>query len=183
MAGWKLGRSNPLLPRSHHLYAGSHNRSAGARGGAQGTRGHRQGERFIWHNLHRLRHDPFELVGFELILPTLLMEALEMGLDVPAHTCGYGQVRLKKLALIPPNLMYSPQITTVHSLEFLGKSGEQEKLRQAKAINGSLGNSPAATAYLLLTVGQDEQAGTLSRGCLASQPVGQPICIPGGCLS
>jgi halimadienyl-diphosphate synthase len=128
---------------------------------AEGRRVHgaiRQGERFIWQNLHRLRHDPYELIGFELILPTLLMDALEMGLDVPAHTCGYGQVRLKKLGLIPPNLIYSPQISTVHSLEFLGKSGEQEKLREAKASNGSLGNSPAATAYLLLMARQDDRA-------------------------
>lgn len=118
----------------------------------------KQGERFIWQNLHKLSHDPFELIGFELILPTLLMEALDMGLDVPAHTCGYGELRLEKLSLIPPDLMYSSQITTVHSLEFLGKSSDGTKLREAKAINGSLGNSPAATAYLLLKVGQDDQA-------------------------
>jgi halimadienyl-diphosphate synthase len=118
----------------------------------------RQGERFIWQNLHRLRLDPFELVGFELILPTLLMEALDIGLDVPTHTCGYGEVRLEKLSLIPPNLLYSSQITTVHSLEFLGKSGEAAKLQEAKATNGSLGNSPAATAYLLLRAGQDGHA-------------------------
>ena len=117
-----------------------------------------RGERYIWHNLHRLRHDPFELVGFELILPTLLMEALDLGLDVPRHTCGYGAIRRQKLDLIPPHLLYSPKVTTVHSLEFLGKDGDPERIRQALAVNGSLGNSPATTSYYLLREGNDDRA-------------------------
>ncbi len=117
-----------------------------------------RGARYIWHNLHRLRHDPFELVGFELIFPTLLMEALDLGLDVPRHTCGYGQIRRQKLNLIPPDLLYSPKVTTVHSLEFLGKDGDPEKMRQALAVNGSLGNSPATTCYYLLRGGDDARA-------------------------
>jgi hypothetical protein len=47
-------------------------------------------ERYLWHHLHLLKSDPFELVGFELIFPTLLQEAQRLGLDVPNHTCGYG---------------------------------------------------------------------------------------------
>lgn len=117
-----------------------------------------RGERYIWHNLHRLRHDPFELVGFELIFPTLLVEALDLGLDVPQHTCGYGQIRREKLKLIPPSLLYSPHVTTVHSLEFLGKDGDPNEMRQALAVNGSLGNSPATTSYYLLRGGEDERA-------------------------
>jgi halimadienyl-diphosphate synthase len=117
-----------------------------------------RGERYIWHHLHRLRHDPFELVGFELILPTLLIEASDLGLDVPQHTCGYGRIRREKLSLIPPSLLYSPQVTVVHSLEFLGKEGDPERLRQAMAVNGSLGNSPATTSYFLLRGGNDDQA-------------------------
>jgi len=116
-----------------------------------------RGEEYIWHNLHRLRHDPFELVGFELILPTLLAEALGLGLDIPRHTCGYGQTRREKLSLIPPALLYSPKITTVHSLEFLGKDGDPEQMRQAIAANGSLGNSPATTCYYLLRGGDDDR--------------------------
>jgi halimadienyl-diphosphate synthase len=116
-----------------------------------------RGEKYIWHNLHRLRHDPFELVGFELILPTLLIEALDLGLDIPRHTCGYGRIRQQKLGLIPPALLYSPQVTTVHSLEFLGKDGNPEQMRQAIAANGSLGNSPATTCYYLLRGGDDDR--------------------------
>ena len=117
-----------------------------------------RGERYIWHNLHRLRHDPFELVGFELILPTLLVEALGLGLDVPKHTCGYGRIRQEKLRLIPPELLYSPRVTTVHSLEFLGKDSDVKQMEQSLAINGSLGNSPATTSYYLLRGGNSDQA-------------------------
>lgn len=117
-----------------------------------------RGERYIWHNVHRLRYDPFELAGFELILPALLTEALAVGLDIPTHTCGYGQVRQEKLALIPSDLLYSPGITTIHVLEFLGREGDPQRMRQALAANGSLGNSPATTSYYLLRGGSDERA-------------------------
>jgi len=117
-----------------------------------------RGERYIWHNLHRLLHDPFELVGFELILPNLLMEALALGLDVPKHTCGYGAIRREKLSLIPPEMLYSPKISTVHSLEFLGKDGSPEKMEKALSPNGSLGNSPATTSYYILQGGKNERA-------------------------
>jgi halimadienyl-diphosphate synthase len=109
----------------------------------------RQAERYLWHHLHLLPRDPFELVGFELILPTMLNEAREMGLDVPTHTCGYGEIQTAKLRMIPPDMLYSPYISTVLSLEFLGKSGDPGRLQQALTVNGSLGNSPAATAYYL----------------------------------
>jgi halimadienyl-diphosphate synthase len=106
-------------------------------------------EKYLWHNLHRLARDPFELVGFELILPTLLHEARKYGIDVPTHTCGYGKIQTEKLKLVPLEYLYSPKISTVHSLEFLGKDADLAKLKRAKTINGSLGNSPSATAYYL----------------------------------
>jgi halimadienyl-diphosphate synthase len=106
-------------------------------------------ENYLWHHLHLLPRDPFELVGFELIFPTLLGEARALGLDVPGHTCGYGAIQAAKLRMIPPHLLYSPHISTVYSLEFLGQSGDVDQLQQALANNGSLGNSPATTAYYL----------------------------------
>ncbi len=125
-----------------------------------------RGERYIWNNLHRLRHDPFELVGFELIMPTLLMEALDLGLDIPVHTCGYGRIRQDKLALIPPEMIYSPQVTTVHSLEFMGKEGDLARMQAALSINGSLGNSPATTCYYLLRDGSSLRAWHYLEGML-----------------
>ncbi|MBN1936571.1 MAG: hypothetical protein JW934_18050 [Anaerolineae bacterium] len=111
---------------------------------------------YLWHHLHLLPRDPFELVGFELLLPTLLQEARALGLDVPTHTCGYGEIQTAKLRLIPPEMLYSPKISTVHSLEFLGRDGDAEQLKGARASNGSLGNSPAATAYYLTRSDADD---------------------------
>lgn len=119
-----------------------------------------RGVRYVWHHLHLLSRDPFELVGFELILPTLLQEAQALGLDVPSHTCGYGEIQIAKLQLIPPDFLYSPRVTTIHSLEFLGPTADAARLRAAIADNGSLGNSPATTAYYLTYHPDDQRAWT-----------------------
>jgi halimadienyl-diphosphate synthase len=115
-------------------------------------------ERYLWHHIHLLPRDPFELVGFELVFPTLLEEARKLSLNVPTHACGYGKIQTEKLRLIPPDMLYSPKITTVHSLEFLGESGDPEKMSKALARNGSLGNSPSATAYYLTFRPDDTRA-------------------------
>ena len=117
-----------------------------------------RGVRYLWRHLHLLSRDPFELVGFELIFPTLLGEARELGLHVPLHACGYSDIQTAKLRLIPPDMLYSPHITAIHSIEFLGRSSDAECLEKALFSNGSLGNSPAATAYYLLLRPDDERA-------------------------
>jgi halimadienyl-diphosphate synthase len=117
-------------------------------------------ERYLWHHLHLLRRDPFELVGFELLLPTLLHEAQALGLDVPRHTCGYGEIQTAKLRLIPPEMLYSSRVTVAHSLEFLGHAADPDRLRAAQSANGSLGSSPAATAYFLSFHADDQRAWT-----------------------
>ena len=109
----------------------------------------RRGERYIWQHLHLLAHDPFELVGFELLLPTLLLEAQSLNLNVPMHTCGYGKIQNEKLKLIPPEVLYSQRASTVFSIEFLGHTPDQERLRGVLGGNGAVGNSPSATAYYL----------------------------------
>ncbi|MFP4344046.1 MAG: hypothetical protein ACLFU8_05075, partial [Anaerolineales bacterium] len=116
-------------------------------------------EQYIWNHLHLLRRDHFELAGFELILPTLIEEARALNLDVPSHTCGYGEIQTAKLKLIPPDMLYSPYISTVYSLECMGKAGSVSKIRAAKTCIGSVGNSPATTAYYLgLCENKDEEA-------------------------
>lgn len=115
----------------------------------------RRGERYIWRHLHYLHHDPVELVGFELIFPTLLALARTLGLDVPAHSCGYGSVRGAKLRLLPMEAMYAPGTSVAFSLEFLGAKGDPERLGGLVARNGAVANSPATTAYLMLQRGAD----------------------------
>lgn len=118
-----------------------------------------RGQAYLWHHLHKLRLDPSDLVGFELVFPTLLAQAQELGLDVPTHAYGYGEIQVAKLRLIPPEMLYSPRISTVYSLEFLGASGDVGQLEQALNPAGALGNSPATTAYYLwLRNGEDTRA-------------------------
>jgi halimadienyl-diphosphate synthase len=115
-------------------------------------------ERFLWHHMHLLSRDPFELSGFELIFPTLLAEAQAVGLNVPIHTYGYKEIQTAKLRLIPPQMFYSPNISTVYSLEFMGRSGDPERMRPMVNTSGSLGNSPATTAYYLWLYQNDQDA-------------------------
>ncbi|MDY0018855.1 MAG: prenyltransferase/squalene oxidase repeat-containing protein [Anaerolineae bacterium] len=124
----------------------------------QARRAVKRAELYLWQHLHLLARDPSDLVGFELLLPTLLGEARSLGLEVPTHACGYERLQTEKLKLIPFEMLYSPHATTVHSLEFLGNTGDADKLQQALAVNGSLGNSPATTAYYLLLGGKDRRA-------------------------
>lgn len=137
----------------------------------------RRGEIYIWRNLHFLHHDPIELVGFELIFPTLLAQARALDLDVPAHSCGYGSVRAAKLRLLPLDMIYTPGTSVSFSLEYLGNKGDVERLGQMLGPNGSIANSPATTAYLLLQ-GVDSRAALDYLETMRVQPGGVPHFYP-----
>jgi halimadienyl-diphosphate synthase len=117
-----------------------------------------RGEQYVWNNVHFLFHDPIELVGFELLLPTLLAQARALDLDVPSHSCGYGRIRAAKLRLLPVDLLYEPGNSVAFSLEFMGNKVDSGRLSRIVAENGSIACSPATTAYLLLHDGQNRQA-------------------------
>jgi halimadienyl-diphosphate synthase len=85
---------------------------------------------------------------------------------VPPHLDVYGRERAAKLKLLPTDALYSPQVTVVHSLEFLGDEADLTGLRAARGANGALGNSPAATAYYLACTG-DPHALAYLEDCLA----------------
>lgn len=124
------------------------------------------GTRYLWQHGHRLAHEPAELVGFELLLPALVQRAQQAGIAVPPHIDIYGKQREEKLRLIPRAALYSPRVTIVHSLEFLGDQGDLGGLQAAQGANGSLGNSPATTAYYLARH-DDDRARAYLEGCLA----------------
>jgi halimadienyl-diphosphate synthase len=107
------------------------------------------GTRYLWQHGHLIGREPVELVGFELLLPALVERARAAGVAVPPHLDVYSAERTQKLKLIPKNALYSPRATVVHSLEFLGDQVDAERLRSAQGQNGAVGNSPAATAFLL----------------------------------
>jgi len=137
----------------------------------------RRGEQYIWNNLHFLHHDPIELVGFELILPTLLAQARGLDLDVPSHSCGYGRIRAAKLHLLPMEMLYTPGTSVAFSLEFLDTQGDAAAMRQLQGENGAIANSPATTAYLALQGGGDGTAmGYLER--MRARTEGVPAFYP-----
>ncbi len=145
--------------------------------GAQAANAIRRGEMYLWRHFHNLHHDPVELVGFELIFPTLLAQARALGLDVPAHSCGYGRLRGAKLRLLPTEAIYEPGTSVAFSLEFLGTRGDIERLGRLVARNGAVANSPATTAYVALQRGADaETLGYLER--MRVQPGGVPHFYP-----
>ena len=138
----------------------------------------RQGEGYIWRNFHFLHHDPVELVGFELIFPTLLAQARTLGLDVPSHSCGYGRIRGAKLRLLPTEALYAPGTSVAFSLEFLGAKGDPKRLSQLLAGNGSVANSPATTAYLLLQQATENGSALRYLEQMRAQPGGVPHFYP-----
>jgi halimadienyl-diphosphate synthase len=109
-----------------------------------------RGERYIRQNVRFLHYDPCETVGFELIVPVLLDKARQLGLNLPYAECDkYNDIREKKLQMIPDHLIYSRQVTTTHSLEFMGSNLDVDQAVDLQEENGSFGNSPSATAYFL----------------------------------
>ncbi len=123
------------------------------------------GTRYLWQHGHLLSTEPVELVGFELLLPSLVERAQKAGVSVPPHLDIYGQEREQKLRLIPPAALYSPRTTVVHSLEFLGDQADIQGLRAAQGENGAIGNSPAATAFYLSQT-EDRRALSYLKECL-----------------
>jgi halimadienyl-diphosphate synthase len=119
------------------------------------------GTRYLWQHGHLIGREPVELVGFELLLPALVDRARKAGVAVPPHLDVYSSERAAKLNLLPEHMLYSPRATVVHSLEFLGAQADPDGLQAAQGENGAVGNSPAATAFLLERT-QHEDASALS---------------------
>jgi halimadienyl-diphosphate synthase len=118
-----------------------------------------RGQTYIHENIRYLHHDPCETVGFELILPTLLDKAQRLGLDLPYDRCSrYNRIREQKLHSIPRQLIHSREVTTTHSLEFMGDGLRVEQTTDLQEENGSFGNSPSATAYFLAEYGDNPAA-------------------------
>jgi len=141
------------------------------------SRAIQRGEQYIWSHLHLLNHDPVELVGFELMLPTLLARARVLGLDVPGHSYGYGEIRAAKLRLLPVDMFYMPGTSVSFSIEFLGAQGDHSRLFQLQGPHGAVANSPATTAYLMLQAGGNDSA-LMYLENMKSRPGGIPAFHP-----
>jgi halimadienyl-diphosphate synthase len=98
--------------------------------------------------------------GFEMIVPTLLAEAVALGLVQSqglADMERFGRFREAKLALLPGRI--SRLVTVAFSVEMVGPDERQcldvENLQES---NASVAHSPSATAYFVLNVKQDPAA-------------------------
>lgn len=94
-------------------------------------------------------------IGFEMIVPTLMREAYDVGLPRNGHDSVLGKLeryRAAKLAALPDGII-NRYVTVAFSSEMAGPDGQHlldiEKLQEA---NGSVGHSPSATAYFALHV-------------------------------
>jgi len=120
------------------------------------------GLRSVWRNVTMLARDPYETIGFELIVPTLLEHAKKLAFNLP-----YSQFddcvrkRKYKLSLLPADLVYSRRVSSIFSLEFLGDSFDIDAALAnggLSEVNGSVASSPSASAYYLTNVLQDDKA-------------------------
>jgi halimadienyl-diphosphate synthase len=109
------------------------------------------GVRAIWAHFNDLQRET-DPVGFELILPTLLDQAKELGFQLPyAAFDQYRAKRQQKLELIPHHLLYSRDVTSAFSIEFLGNDVILEHLNHnLQEDNGGIATSPSATSYFLM---------------------------------
>jgi len=105
----------------------------------------------LHHYADCLVHEPYEPIGFELLLPKLIREIRPFNLDLPYGAWAiYEQQTAQKMALIgrlQPN--YSRPRPWWFSMEILAEEQLIEVGDQILNIYGSLATSPAATAAYL----------------------------------
>ncbi len=111
------------------------------------------GEHYIWQHAGRLDEDVQPTAGFEMILPTLLDEGQKMGLDLPyAQLRHYEIERDRKLQLLPTNGLFERKTTALFSLEAFADAVDPKDIASLLSPNGSVVDSPSATAWLLSQV-------------------------------
>ncbi|WNG23581.1 hypothetical protein F0U62_05715 [Cystobacter fuscus] len=121
------------------------------------------GLKYLEKAIPRLNEDVYETVGFELLLPGLLTIAQIQGQGVDALVQRFGSSNLlaptkEKLELVR-RAIYSREVPVGFSLEFLGfeqlresekraqSEGRKSPIEQLRSSNGSIHDSPAATAF------------------------------------
>jgi halimadienyl-diphosphate synthase len=111
------------------------------------------GERYIWQQARTLRYETHRTVGFEMILPTLLAEARELGVDLPyAQLRHYRRERTKKLSILPTERLFEVRTSALFSLEAFAGELNLEDAAGLLLKDGSMATSPSATAFLLCQV-------------------------------
>ena len=104
--------------------------------------------------------DIYETVGFELLLPSLVTISESLGLhvqEIKAITRLNDVMYRQKLRLIPTDTIYSPDVVVAHSLEFIGFNDlDYSAVANLRTTNGSIHDSPSATAFVEVALGGSE---------------------------
>nr|MBA3789971.1 hypothetical protein [Rubrobacter sp.] len=108
------------------------------------------GQRYIWLNAATLEREAHRTVGFEMILPTLLREGEDLGLDLPyAQLRHYDEERRKKLSLLPAERLFKRRTTALFSLEAFAGRADLDDVAGLLSGDGSVAGSPSSTAWFL----------------------------------
>lgn len=104
---------------------------------------------YLRQHSRQLAQDPYETIGFELLFPALLAQARDLKLVTPDEDFAFIEdIRREKMARIPESWIYQPESPMTHNLEFLGNDVDIVRAQSLLTVNGSIGNSPSASAYL-----------------------------------
>lgn len=106
-------------------------------------------------NLRNLIRDHHDTIGFELLLPSLVSTSEKLGIRFSRSNQKvierYRELANKKLKKIPLETLYSIKSNISHSIEFLeGYDVDLNRISICQQLaNGSFGNSPAATSFIV----------------------------------
>ncbi|MFS8131463.1 MAG: prenyltransferase/squalene oxidase repeat-containing protein [Candidatus Dojkabacteria bacterium] len=113
---------------------------------------------FVNENLINLKKDHHDTIGFELLLPSIVKKLENLGIlfndTNKVIIDSYVKLGEKKLSKIPLETLYVVKTNLSHSMEFLdGFNLDFKKINSTQMLgNGSFGNSPAATSFMLMQV-------------------------------
>jgi len=107
------------------------------------------------HIAHLVNDKSGETIAFEMLFPTLMVRAKQLGIIPRGKTTLFNlmhQTRANKIARSPGN-MISRHVTMSFSAEMAGEDGlHLLDVHNLQETNGSVGYSPSATAYYLLHI-------------------------------
>jgi halimadienyl-diphosphate synthase len=138
-----------------------------------------RGVAYLWQHASDWRASAHETVAFELLMPGLVAQGAEQGLALPfAAFAPITRLRDEKLRRIPDGYLYEKPTTLVHSLEFLGLDLDRARVTRLRSANGSYGNSPSATAYVVEHANDAAAEGYLHRAMAAALNGGATTVYP-----
>ncbi|KAJ6792690.1 ent-kaur-16-ene synthase, chloroplastic isoform X1 [Iris pallida] len=125
----------------------------------------KKGLRYIGSNISSIMDEKMLTpIGFDIIFPSMVCHALEMGLDLPMNKAEMDTLhRIRDLELKKGSGDYSEGTKAYHAyvVEGLGQFQDWKQVMKFQKTNGSLFNSPSATAAALIHTRDEKSLGYL----------------------